>query len=1061
MISRIFEFSLRQRVFVLLGVFGLIAAGVWSAVRLPMDAVPDITNVQVQINSTVAALAAEEIERQISFPIETEMSGLQGLTELRSISRFGLSQVTLVFDDHADIYRVRQLVTERLQNVLGALPAGTQPKLAPISTGLGEVFFYTVDYAPGATNKPATRFEQLLELRQIQEWIIKPMLRSSPGIAEVNTSGGYEKQIVVMPQPEKMMSAGLSFDELAGVVGENVENAGGGIVQRGGEQITIRSVGRVQTTEEIGNLPIKFGARVTPLLVKDVADVGIGSNFRTGASTMNGEEAVVCWVLMLSGANSRIVSQQADEKLKEIQKKLPEGIVVKTVYNRSDLVNHTIATVEKNLFEGAILVVVVLLALLGNWRAALIVALAIPLSMLFALTGMVQAGVSGNLMSLGAVDFGLIVDGAVVIVENVVRQLGLRQHQLGRVLTVEERLHTILAASNQVGRPMVFGVVIITIVYVPILALTGLEGKMFKPMALTVIFALIGALVLALTIVPALCSFFLSGSIKEGDGFLVRAAKRIYEPVLRFALGHRWVVVAVAVALFALSVFEFKRLGAEFVPQLDEGSTVLMLTGPASVGIDASLVQQKKAEQALMQEFPEIAHIYSRIGTAEVQTDPMGPNLSDTFIFFVPPEKWRKANGRAISKDDLAALLSKTVEAKTPGLSPAITQPIEMRFNELLEGTRADIAVKIFGQDLAVLEKAQTEARAILEKIPGTGDVEFDAFGKAPVLEITLNRTNMTRYNVHAHEVNKVVATALGGETVGTFIEGSRRFDIVVRMPEDLRAKMEHLDKLPLRTSDGGLIPLGKVANISMTEKVSTINREAGQRRAALLVNLRGRDVQSWVTEAQQKLAAQLKLPDGYYLDFGGQFKNLQAARTRLAIVVPLVLALIFILIFAAFGSLRQALVIYSGIPLAVTGGVFALVLRELPFSISAGVGFIALSGVAVLNGVVLITYFNQLREEGADVLRAVTEGSLTRLRPVLMTALVASLGFVPMAIATGSGAEVQRPLATVVIGGILSSTFLTLVLLPVLYEWMERKRPAAAAANNDTTNRETTEPTA
>jgi cobalt-zinc-cadmium resistance protein CzcA len=1059
MVARIFDFALRQRVLVLLGVVALAIAGVWSALRLPIDAVPDITNVQVQINTTVAALAAEEIERQISFPIETEMQGLQGLVEMRSISRFGLSQITLVFDDHADIYRARQLVMERLQNVLGELPPGTQPKLAPITTGLGEVFFYTVDYAPGAANKPPTRYEQLLELRQIQEWMIKPMLRSVPGTAEVNTSGGYEKQIVVLPDPDKMMSAGLSFDELAGVVGENVENAGGGIVQRGGEQISIRSVGRVQTREEIANLPVKFGGRVMPLLVRDVAEVGIGSNFRTGASTMNGEEAVVCWVMMLSGANSRLVAQQANEKLKEIQKKLPEGILVQTVYNRSELVNHTIATVEKNLFEGAILVVIVLLALIGNWRAALIVAAAIPLSMLFALTGMVRFGISGNLMSLGAVDFGLIVDGAVVVVENVVRQLGVKQRQLARRLTVEERLHTIRAASHQVGRPMVFGVAIITIVYVPILALTGIEGKMFKPMALTVIFALIGALVLALTVVPMLCSFFLTGSVAEDDNRLVRGAKKIYEPVLRWALGHRWVALGAAVILFAVSVFEFNRLGAEFVPQLDEGSTVLMLTGPASVGIDTSLAQQKKAERALLQEFPEITHIYSRIGTAEVQTDPMGPNLSDTFIFFVPPEKWRKVNGHSITKDELAEAMSKTVRDKTPGLSPAITQPIEMRFNELLEGARADIALKIFGPDLAVLQKAQTEARAILEKIPGTGDVEFDAFGKAPVLEITLNRTNMTRYNVHATEVNKVVAAALGGANVGSFIEGNRRFEIVVRLPEERREKLEHLGRLPLRTSDGGLIPLGKVANLSMTEQVSTINREAGQRRAALLVNLRGRDVQSWVTEAQQKLAAQVKLPDGYYFEFGGQFKNLQAARARLLVVVPLVLALIFVIIFAAFSSLRQALVIYSGIPLAVTGGVFALVLRGLPFSISAGIGFIALSGVAVLNGVVLITYFNQLREEGRTVVDAVLEGSLTRLRPVLMTALVASLGFVPMAIASGSGAEVQRPLATVVIGGIVSSTFLTLVLLPVLYEWFERNRPGLAMAEIDIDKRESPEP--
>jgi len=1039
--ARIFEFALRQRMAVMFGLAALVVAGVWSAVRLPMDAVPDITNVQVQVNTTVGSLAAEEVEKQVTFPVETEMQGLPGLVEMRSISRFGLSQVTLVFEDHADIFRARQLVTERMQNVQAQLPSETQPRLAPITTGLGEVFFYTLDYAAEATNKPATRYEQLLELRQIQEWVIKPLLRSSHGVAEINTSGGYEKQIVVLPQPAKMMDAGLSFDELASVIGENVENAGGGIVQRGGQQITIRSVGRVQTLDEIANLPIKFGARVLPMLVKDVADVGVGSNFRTGASTVNGQEGIVCWVLMLSGANSRVVAEKAEERLKEIRDKLPHGIEVRTVYNRSELVNHTIQTVEKNLFEGAVLVVVVLLGLIGNWRAALIVAAAIPFSMLFAVTGMVRAGVSGNLMSLGAVDFGLIVDGAVVIVENVIRQLGGRQHELGRRLTAAERLQTVLGASVQVGRPMMFGVAIITIVYIPILSLTGIEGKMFRPMALTVIFALIGGLLVALLAVPVFCSLFLGGRIVEGDNFLIRWIKRAYEPTLMLALKHRWVVVSTSVILFAVAVFEFKRLGAEFVPQLDEGSTVLMLTGPTGAGINKSLQEQEEAEQAMKNEFPEVAHIYSRIGTAEVQTDPMGPNLSDTFVFFVEREKWRKVDGRRITKDELAKMLAKTIESKTPNLSPAITQPIEMRFNELLEGARADIAVKIFGQDLEVLGKAQTEAKEILEKIPGTGDVEFDAFGTAPVLEITLNRTNMIRYNVHASEVNKVVGATLGGMNVGTFFEGNRRFEIVVRMAESLREKMEGLDQLPLRTSDGGLIPLGKVANIVLSDKVSTVNREAGQRRAALLVNLSGRDVQSWVDEARQKLAAEVKLPDGYYVEFGGQFKNLQAARTRLALVVPLVLVVIFLLNFAAFGSVRQALVVYSGIPLAVTGGVLALLVRGLPFSISAGVGFIALSGVAVLNGVVLISYFNQLLTEGRSVDEAVREGALTRLRPVLMTALVASLGFVPMAVATGPGAEVQRPLATVVIGGILSSTFLTLVLLPVLFEWTEKRK--------------------
>jgi cobalt-zinc-cadmium resistance protein CzcA len=1046
MIDRVLEFSIRQRAFILLATALLIFSGVWSALRLPMDAVPDITNVQVQINTSVDAYAAEEIEKLITFPIESAMAGLQGLEEVRSISRFGLSQVTLVFKDDTDIYRARQLVTERMQSALARLPQGTQPKLAPITTGLGEVFFYTIDYKPDAANKPASRYEQLLELRQVQEWLIKPMLRSVPGVAEVNTSGGYEKQIVIFPHPEKMMGAGLSFDELSNVVSENVENAGGGIVQRNGEQITIRSVGRVQSLADIAALPIKFGANVLPLQVKEIADVGIGSAFRTGASTVNGEEAVVCWTLMLSGANSRIVAQNAAARLEEIQHKLPAGIFVRALYDRSELVNHTIWTAEKNLFEGAVLVVVVLLALLGNWRGALIVASAIPLSMLFALTGMVQSKVSGNLMSLGAVDFGLIVDGAVVIVENVVRQLGLRQHELGRRLTTAERLETILAASQQVGKPMVFGVVIITIVYVPILALTGIEGKMFKPMALTVIFALAGALVLALTVVPALCSAVLRGRVAERENFLMRLFTRVYAGVLRGAFRVRWLIVGFAVLLLAISIFLFQRLGAEFVPQLDEGSTVLMLAGPASIALDTSLERQLKAEKLLLKEFPEIAHVFSRIGTAEVQTDPMGVNLSDTFIFFQPREKWRDIDGRKATREQLSSLMAKAIEENVAGLEPAITQPIEMRFNELLEGARADIAVKIFGENLDTLAKAQTEVREILEKIPGTGDAEYDAFGKSPSLEITLDRSNMLKFNVHAAEVNKVVAGALGGTQVGTFIEGNRRYDIVVRMPEAARAKIEDLGQLPLRTETGGLIPVSKVANVELSEQVTTINREAGQRRAAILVNLSGRDVESWAKEAQEKIAQSVKLPDGYYIEFGGAFKNLEAARARLVIVVPVALVLVFLLIYTALGSLRQTLLVYTGVPLAVTGGVFSLLLRGLPFSISAGVGFIALSGVAVLNGLVMITYFNQLRCPDISVRDAVFQGALTRLRPVLMTALVASLGFVPMALATGAGAEVQRPLATVVIGGILSSTFLTLVLLPLLYEWAEKKNKRVSA---------------
>lgn len=1042
MINRILEFSLRQRAFVLIATAGLIGVGIWSMLRLPIDAVPDITNVQVQINTEVPAFAPEEIEKLVTFPIETEMAGIQNLVELRSISKFGLSQLTLVFEDGTDIYRARQLVTERLQNTLDELPPGIQPRLAPITTGLGEIYHYVVDYKPGATNKPATRYEQLLQLKLIQDWTIKPLLRSVPGIAEISPSGGYEKQIVVQPDPQKMMNAGIGFDELTAVISGNVENAGGGVIQQAGEQISIRGISRVQTVDEIANLPIKFGFSKEAIKVKDVAEVGIGSKVRTGASLVNGEETVSGITLMLAGGNSRLIARSVDERLKEIQKKLPEGVEIRTTYDRSDLVNRTISTVKKNLFEGAVLVVAILLLLLGNVRAALIVAAAIPLAMLFALTGMVEGGVSGNLMSLGAIDFGLIIDGAVVIVENIVRQLGLKQHHLGRRLNREERLHVVLSASKQVGSPMFFGVAIITIVYLPILALTGIEGKMFHPMALTVMFALGGALVLTLTLMPALCSFILTGDVKEGDNWVIRIAKQIYAPVLHWARRCRWLTLSGAVGLFVLSILIFSRLGAVFVPKLDEGSFLIQMVRTTSIGLDAAIDMQKKTEGVLRADFPEVARTYSRIGTAEVATDPMGVNVADTYVFFAPQEKWRKVNGRTITKEELANLISETLSRKVPGQAALFMQPIEMRLNELLEGTRADVAVKVFGSDYDILEKSAKEIRDILAGIRGAADVDFDALGKAPVLDITLNRTNLSKFNFRAEEVNNAIATGLGGKTVGTIVEGNQRFNIVVRMPEASRSRIEGLKYLPVDSRDGGLVTLGQLADFKMAEQVNTINRESGQRRLAIVLNLRGRDVESFVKEAQEKIQ-QVKLPEGYYVEFGGQFKNLQQARVRLMIVVPVALILIFLLVFAAFGSIRQALLIYSGIPLAVTGGVFALALRGLPFSISAGVGFIALSGVAVLNGLVMISYFNQLREEGKSVQDSVLEGSLTRLRPVLMTALVASFGFVPMALAHGAGAEVQRPLATVVIGGILSSTFLTLVLLPTLYEWVENKQEA------------------
>ena len=1044
MLNRLLEFSVRQRVFVLMATLVLVGIGVYSALRLPIDAVPDITNVQVQVNTSVPALAPEEIEKLVTFPIENEMAGIPGLTELRSLSKFGLSQVNLIFEDGTDIYRSRQLVSERLQTVIDELPAGVTPKLAPISTGLGEIYYYVVEYEPGATNKPATREAQLMELKLIHDYVIKPRLRSTPGLAEVNASGGYEKQIVIQPNPDKLKSVGMSFSEIADAIGENVENAGGSVIQLGGETLTVRAAGRVQTIEEIERLPLKFGSRATPLRVRDVAEVGIGKAVRTGTATYNGEEAVLGSALMLAGENSRIVARRVDEKLKEVQTKLPAGVKIIPTYDRTVLVEKTIRTVETSLFEGAVLVVVVLLLMLGNWRAAFIVALAIPLSLLFAMTGMVQSRVSGNLMSLGAIDFGLIVDGAVVMVENIIRHLAEKQHKLGRRLTAIERAHEVLVSAKEVASPMFFGVCIITVVYFPILALTGIEGKMFKPMAITVIFALVGSLALALTLMPALCSWLLGGDIKEEDSFLVKFAKKLYEPVLRFSLRFRWITTGAAVAVFALAVFTFSRLGAEFVPQLDEGSFATHMIRTTSIGIDASIEMQKRGEKLLLERFPEVDYTFSRLGTAEIATDPMGVNVADTYIMFKPESTWRKVDGRTISKDQLAAIMTEELGKHIPGEGHLFSQPIEMRFNEILEGTRADIAVKVFGEDFAVIEKVASEAREILEKVPGAADVEFDALGKSPLLEIVPNREAMSRYNLHAAELNRVVNTALAGQEVGKLIEGNRRFDIVVRLNEELRERIDDLKRLPVRVDDGGLLTLGQVADFKVVEQVAAIAREFSQRRAAIMVNLRGRDVESFVLEAQKKFAEQLKLPDGYTIEFGGQFKNLMEARKRLGIVVPAALALIFILIFMALGSLRQTLLVFLAVPLAVTGGVFALWLRDLPFSISAGVGFIALSGIAVLNGLMIITFFNQLRERGCDLRTSVWDGSLLRLRPKLMTALVASLGFIPMAIASGAGAEVQRPLASVVIGGIISSTFLTLVLLPTLYEWVEKRNKPA-----------------
>ncbi|HEX9783718.1 MAG TPA: CusA/CzcA family heavy metal efflux RND transporter [Opitutaceae bacterium] len=1040
MIVKIVELSLRQRALVLLATLILVGVGTWAAFRLPIDSVPDITNPQVLVNTGVPALAPEEIENLVTRPIESGMAGLPGMIELRSLSKFGLSQVRMTFDDGVDIYRTRQLANERLLAVEEQLPPGLQPRLAPISTALGEIFYYSVEFRPDAAGKPASRCEQLQELRQIQEYVISPLLRATRGVAEVNTSGGHERQIVVMPDVARLASVGLTVEELAEKIRENSENVGGGLVEIGGEQVVIRGNSRVGTVEEIGGISLKFAGSATPLLVREVAQVGIGSSFRTGAATANGGEAVIGGALMLAGGNSRVVARDVAAKLTEIQDKLPPGVEVRPLYNRSDLVKRTLRTVETNLFEGAVLVIVVLFALLGNLRAAFVVALAISLSMLFAITGMVESRVSGNLMSLGAVDFGLIIDGAVVMVENILRHLAHKQREIGRELTAHERHQEVLYSAKEVASPMFFGVLIITVVYLPILALTGIEGKMFRPMAITVVFALLGSLVLALTLMPALCSYLLRGRIKEQDNWLVRGFKALYTPLLGVALRLRWLVVGGAALMFVSSLWLFTRLGAEFIPQLDEGTMLLQFIRSGSVGLNASTDLQQRSEQLLLERFPEVDRIFGLIGTAEIAVDPMGPNLCDTYVEFKPRSQWRQVDGRPVNKEELIELMRRELAIHAPGQTFLFTQPIQMRFNEMMAGVRADIAVKIYGDDFATLERLATEIRDLVRLIPGSGDVEFDSFGRSPLLEIKPDRAALRRYHVQAAAMNRAIASALAGEEAGTIIDGNRTVPIVVRLADDVRCDVSLMKRVPVRVGDGGLLTLGRIAQFEMTEQVGAITREAGQRRAAILINLRGRDVEGFVTAAKARIKAGVKFPPGYSYEFGGQFENLQKARARLALIVPMALLFIFILIFVSFGSVRQAALIFVCVPLAVTGGVFALWLRDMPFTISAGVGFIALSGIAVLNGIMLINYINQLRRSGLAVREAVIEGTLTRLRPKLMTALVASLGFVPMAIASGAGAEVQRPLATVVIGGIITSTFLTLIVLPILYDWMEMR---------------------
>jgi len=1038
MLDRIIHLAIRHRWIVLAIVLLLSGVGVWSFQRLPIDATPDITNVQVQINSEAAGFSPLEAEQRITFPIETAVAGLPGLDHTRSLSRYGLSQVTVVFEDGTDIYFARQLINERLQSVRSQLPDGVEPELGPIATGLGEIFIYTLEAQEDARKPDGTEWTPE-DLRTLQDWVIRPQLRNTPGVTEVNTIGGYVRQFHVTPWPDRLAAAGLTMNDVVEALEANNANVGAGYVERYGEQLLIRSAGQAHTIEDLQRIIVANRGGV-PIRVIDVADVIIGEELRTGAATENGREVVLGTVFMLMGENSRTVARAVAERLEIAARALPEGVVAVPIYDRTALVDRTIKTVETNLVEGALLVIVVLFLLLGNIRAALITAAVIPLSMLMTITGMVQYGVSGNLMSLGALDFGLIVDGAVIIVENCLRRFGMEQHRLGRLLTHDERFRLAETATAEVIKPSIFGVLIITLVYVPIFALTGVEGKMFHPMALTVVFALTAALLLSLTFVPAAVALFVTGKVEEKESRVMRAARGWYAPALEWALRARTMVVAGAIGLVLVSGVIASRMGSEFIPNLDEGDIALHALRIPGTSLTQAVEMQSALESRLMQ-FEEVERVVAKIGTAEVATDPMPPSVADTFVLLRPRSEWPNPWK---SRRELVAEMQEAVE-QIPGNNYEFTQPIQMRFNELISGVRSDVAVKVYGDDLDQLMAIAGEVEDVMAGIDGAADVKIEQITGLPVLQIEPDRVALARHGLNVSDLQNVLSISLGGAVAGQVFEGDRRFDVVVRLPEQLRQNVDEIGRLriPLPgAADGvrGFVPLQEVAAVNLIIGPNQISREDGKRRIVVTANVRGRDLGSFVTELQRRVGGDVEVPPGYWIGYGGTFEQLISAAQRLSLVVPAALLLIFGLLYALFRSVKDAAIVFSGVPLALTGGVIALLLRGLPLSISAGVGFIALSGVAVLNGVVMLTFIRSLRTEGRTLDDAIREGALTRLRPVLMTALVASLGFIPMAFNVGAGAEVQRPLATVVIGGIISSTLLTLLVLPVLYRMVHRE---------------------
>ncbi|WP_064117779.1 CusA/CzcA family heavy metal efflux RND transporter [Pseudomonas fluorescens] len=1041
MFERLIQFAIEQRIIVLLAVLLMAGLGIASYQKLPIDAVPDITNVQVQINTGAAGFSPLETEQRITFPIETAMAGLPALEQTRSLSRSGLSQVTVIFKDGTDLFFARQLVNERLQIAKEQLPEGAEAVMGPISTGLGEIFLWTVEAKEGAVKDDGTTYTPT-DLRVIQDWIIKPQLRNVPGVAEINTIGGFAKEYQIAPDPKRLAAYKLTLTDLVTALERNNANVGAGYIERSGEQLLIRAPGQVASTEDIANI-VMANVDGTPIRVKNVATVEIGRELRSGAATENGREVVLGTVFMLIGENSRTVSQAVASKLEQINKSLPQGVVAVPVYDRTHLVDKAIATVKKNLIEGAILVIAILFLFLGNIRAALITAMVIPLSMLFTFTGMFSNKVSANLMSLGALDFGIIVDGAVVIVENTLRRLAHAQQHHGRLLTRAERFKEVFAAAKEARRPLIFGQLIIMVVYLPIFALSGVEGKMFHPMAFTVVIALLGAMLLSVTFVPAAIALFVTGKVKEEEGAVMRGARRVYAPALAWVMSHRAVAVGAALGVIVLSGVLTSRMGSEFVPSLSEGDFALQALRVPGTSLTQSVDMQQRLETLILAKVPEVERVFARTGTAEIASDPMPPNISDSYVMLKPKEQWPDPGK---SRETLMAELQ-AAAATLPGSNYELSQPIQLRFNELISGVRSDVAVKVFGDDMDVLNATAAKIAAAMQKVNGASEVKVEQTTGLPVLTINIDRDKAARYGLNVGDVQDTIAVAVGGRKAGTLYEGDRRFDMVVRLSDAMRKDIDGLSALliPVPAVTGsanqiGFIALQDVASLDLVLGPNQVSRENGKRLVIVSANVRGRDIGSFVSEAGEVIERDVQVPAGYWTSWGGQFEQLQSAAKRLQIVVPVALLLVFGLLFMMFNNLKDGLLVFTGIPFALTGGVMALWLRDIPLSISAGVGFIALSGVAVLNGLVMIAFIRNLREEGRSLSDAIHEGALTRLRPVLMTALVASLGFIPMALATGTGAEVQRPLATVVIGGILSSTILTLLILPALYQLAHRR---------------------